>query len=430
MIDFEQRQVLNSARRFLEPFRGNLKDLSAASFAAVADFLLARPDGVEELLEELCAWDEREIDALLAAAWRSRSAEGRELAALILQRRGTTGLVYRIEEIMEDDGGARWLVDVLAEVEDDESTRLLLRLLDHPDFSIRQRAADGIAAHRASLELSDFIRHLARPLVKGLAHPDPHQVVRALHRIADPALLPDFGRNTARRAERVLINCVRHEWRSSVRGDAVAALGEIGSRAAVRCLVDMLSREDESFHRDVVIALRKIRPENALIALLGLLQSKDPIIREEAANALGAIGDAKAVKRLRLLLEDEDKDVRQEAVLALGKLGGREVLIALEKALDDPDPMVRATACNALAENLGGRAQSDLIHALYDVSPLVRSEAAYHLGNVGGKEARRHLERKLGDRERDPFGEPVAREARRAIFRLDLMASRRRRAAR
>ncbi len=430
MIDFEQRQVLSSARRFLAPFRENLKEIDPSAFAAVSEFLLARREGMEELLHELCGWSDRELDAFLGAAWRSESDEAREIAALVLQRRGSFGLVYRIEEILGQSGGARWMVDVLGDVQDDESTRLLIQLLDHRDFSIRQRAADGIASHRSTLEPRAFIRHLARPLVKALAHPEPHAVVRALHRIADPALLPDFGRDAARRAERVLINCVRHESRSSVRGDAVAALGEIGSRAAVRCLVDMLSRKDESFHRDVVIALRKIRPENALVALLGLLQSPDPIIREEAAHALGSIGDASAVKRLRLLLEDEDTDVRQEAVLALGKLGGREVLVALEKALDDPDPMVRAAAVSALAQSLGGRAQGDLIHALYDVSPLVRNEAAYHLGNLGNQEARQHLEAKLGDGERDPFGEPVARQVRRSLRRMDVMAERRRRAAR
>ena len=429
MIDFEQRQAFANAKRFLEPFKENLKELPASAFALVSDFLFAGEGSTEDLLEELCAWDDRQLDGFLSAAWRCESAEGRELAALLLQRRGTTGLVYRLEEIASREGGTRWLVDVLAEVYDDESTRLLLSFLDHHQFSIRQRAADGIAAHRATLQPRDFVRHLAHPLVKSLAHPQPHSAIRALHRIADPTLLPNFGKDAARRAERVLINCVRHEMRSSVRGDAVAALGEIGSRASVHCLVDMLSREDEIFHRDVVIALRKIRPENALVALLGLLQNKDPIIREEAANALGTIGDPAAVKRLRLLLEDKDKDVRQEAVLALGKLGGHEVLVSLEKALDDPDPLVRVAACSALAESRGDRAQADLIRALYDVSPIVRTEAAYYLGNVGGREARAHLERKLEDRERDLFGESVARQARRSLFRLDIMATRRKRAA-
>ena len=62
----------------------------------------------------------------------------------------------------------------------------------------------------------------------------------------------------------------------------MAALGEIGSRAAVRCLVDMLSREDESFHRDVVIALRKIA---ALVR--GAMWTRIP--PEEQARRVAAI---------------------------------------------------------------------------------------------------------------------------------------------
>ena len=71
-----------------------------------------------------------------------------------------------------------------------------------------------------------------------------------------------------------------------------------------------------------------------------------------------------------------------------------------------------------------------MIRALYDEAPGVRTEAAYHLGNVGDATAKDHLEGKLSDRELDAYGEPVAKEARRSIFRLELMAARRRRAAR
>ena len=430
MIDFEQRGILRSAQRFLGPFKRPAEEISVRDFQAVVDFLLAHSGGTEALLNELCSWEDRELDSFLGASWRSGVPEARELAAQLLMRRGCVGLVFRLEEILRDEDGARWLTEVLSEVDDDESTRLLIQMLDHGELEVRRAASRGLYQHRTRLDAREFVRHLARPLVQQLAHPQLNASVRCLHRIADRALEPDFGKDAARRAERVLINCVRHETRASVRGDAVAALGEIGSKSAVRCLVDMLAREDASFHREVVIALRKIHPQRALMALLGLLQSRDPIIREEAANALGAIGNPRAVKRLRVLLDDENADVRQEAVLALGRLGGREVLVSLEKALQDPDPSVRISACSALALSLGDRAQGKLIRALYDTAAGVRSEAAFHLGSLGDEGVRVHLEGRLLDLERDGFGEPVAREARRSIFRIDLMAARRKRALR
>ena len=254
----------------------------------LAEFL-ATHDARDELVRSICEWPQGMLVEFLQVTWNHSRYEIQNLAEGILICHGSTGLVRWLEEIHTKPGGARWLVDVLTNVHDDDATRLLLGCLDHPEVSIRRRAADGLASHRGSLDTRAFIRFLAQPLVHISAVPDPTTLVRALHRIADPALEPEFGKDAARRAERVLINSVRHEKRAAVRGDAIAALGEIGSRTAVHCLVDMLSRHERAFHREVVIALRKIHPDRALIALLGLLQSQDPIIREEAANALGEI---------------------------------------------------------------------------------------------------------------------------------------------
>ena len=421
MIDFGRRPKRGQVEDFLRRLRLSVFDGAPAAdvYRVLSGALHGEPARAEHVLTTLCLWSDRELAAFLDAAWDSEIPEARDVATVVLQRRGLTGLLRFVDRLCQDGEGTRWLVDVLAEVRDDESTRLLLGFMDHPNSSIVKRAADGLAGHRAHVDGRAFVRELARPLVGRLSHPDPFAAVRAMHRLADPSLEPDFGSDTARRAERVLINCVMYERRPAVRGDAIAALGDLGSRAAVRCLVDMLHRDDASFHRDVVIALRKIRPDRALIALLGLLQSRDPIIREEAANALGEIGDRQAVRRLRDLMDDENADVRQEAVLALGKLGGREVLDALDRALADDDAHVRINACSALAASLGRLAGGKLIRALYDGSPDVRAEAAHLLGELGDESARRHLELLTGDTARDAFGERVGTVVRKALSRLD-----------
>jgi HEAT repeat protein len=420
MIDFGRRPSRHQVARFVERLRPpHGAGLRAEHYRDLADLLQSDGGAGEDLLTALCTWPDAELLPFLEAAHDTGLAEARDLVEAILQRRGLVGLLPWIERLLQDTDATRWLVDVLAGVLDDNATRILVGLMDHPSLSIRKRAADGLAGHRANLDVRDFVRFVAEPLTGQLSWPDPLAAVRALQRLADPSLEPDFGPEAARRAERVLINCVVLERRPQVRGDAIAALGDLGSRASVRCLVDMLHREDESFHHDVVIALRKIRPDRALIALLGLLQSRDPIIREEAANALGEIGDRQAVRRLRDLLDDENADVRQEAVLALGKLGGREVLDALERALADRDMRVRINACSALAEGLGRQAQGKLIGALYDPSADVRSEAAQLLGDVGDESALRHLELLVHDQARDSFGDRVGAVARKAVSRLE-----------
>ena len=421
MIDFRRKTTRGQVRGFLGRVRTTLHDAAPSGdmYRILADALHADPAIAEQTLTDLCLWNDEDLVVFLEGAWDSEIPEATDVAAAVLQRRGLTGLLPWIERLLREESGARWLVDVLGEVYDDDSTRLLIGLMDHGSSSIRKRAADALASKRSRIDGRAFVRFLTFPLVHTLTHPSPLQAVRALHRLADPALEPDLGRDVARRAERALVNCVVHERRPSVRGDAIAALGDLGSRAAVRCLVDMLHRDDSTFHRDVVIALRKIRPDRALIALLGLLRSSDPIIREEAASALGEIGDRQAVRRLRQLLDDENADVRQEAVLALGKLGGREVLDALDRALADGDPQVRINACSALAEGVGRSAQGKLIRALYDGSPDVRAEAAHLLGDIGDDEARRHLELMLNDAARDSFGDRVGAVVRKALYRID-----------
>lgn len=420
MIDFGRKPSGDQVSRFVARLRApGPSGVRADHYRALADLLQAEGGAGEDMLTAFCRWSDVDLVEFLEGAQASGVSEALDLAEAILQRRGLVGLLPWIDELLQHGDGTRWLVDVLAGVLDDHATRILIGLMDHGSMSIRKRAADALAAHRPTVEVRSFVRFLAEPLTSQLSWPDPLAAVRALQRIADPSLEPEFGREAARRAERVLRNCVVHERRPAVRGDAIAALGDLGSRASVRCLVDMLHREDESFHRDVVIALRKIRPDRALIALLGLLQSRDPIIREEAASALGEIGDRQAVRRLRDLLDDDDADVRQEAVLALGKLGGREVLDALERALADRDMRVRINACSALAEGLGRSAQGKLIRALYDPSADVRAEAAQLLGDIGDEDALRHLELLVPDVSRDAFGDRVGAIARKAVSRVE-----------
>ncbi len=422
MIDFSPQPDRSSAIQLLGRLgsgfdaRGGLHDPFVEVFHLYCNF----PAWREEILADLCTWENDALITFLDHCGEQEVGESMDLAADLLARRGMAGLTAWAEALAARPSGARWLVEVLSDVPDLCGTGILIGFMDHPDQSVRRRASDGLCGHRSRIDTRALVRHLAEPLVRRLTHPDPLAAVRALQRLADAALEPDFGTDTARRAERVLRNCVAHETRAAVRGDAIAALGEIGSRSSVRCLVDMLHRDDSLWHREVVIALRKIRPERALLALLGLLQSRDPIIREEAANALGEIGDRQAVRRLRNLLDDEDHDVRQEAVLALGKLGGAEVLDALERALSDSSAEVRIVACSALADTLGRSAQAKLIRALYDDSPNVRAEAAYLLGNIGDAAAEPHLRLWIDDPERDGFGDRVGTVAQRALMRLSV----------
>jgi HEAT repeat protein len=258
MIDFLHQRHEGSLRDFLILLAEDRFVPTSQDFGRLADLLHAAPSTNEELVMALCRLPDPQLCTFCEAALRCEVPEATDLVEAVLMRRGLVGLLAFVEPIIEEDRNVLWLADLLAEVCDDDSTRILLRLLDHHSAGVRSRAAEGLRAHRSSVDPRGLVRSLAMPLVRELSRPDPFQAIRALQRLAEPALEPDFGRGCSRRAERVLINCVIHERRQNIRGDAIAALGDLGSRDAVRCLVEALHREDQGLHQEVVIALRQL----------------------------------------------------------------------------------------------------------------------------------------------------------------------------
>ncbi len=83
-------------------------------------------------------------------------------------------------------------------------------------------------------------------------------------------------------------------------------------------------------------------------ALLSELSSAEPGMRYEAAHACGEMGHPDLVRHLAPLVEDEDHEVAREAIWALGEIGGTQARRLLERCLRRPEEDIREAAEEAL----------------------------------------------------------------------------------
>jgi HEAT repeat protein len=93
----------------------------------------------------------------------------------------------------------------------------------------------------------------------------------------------------------------------------------------------------------------------------GELHNTNPAMRYEAARACGELGAKTAVPELVALVSDPDREVQFAAVGALGQIGGRQARRVLERCAHSADEAMRLTAEDALAELHLGQQSLDLL---------------------------------------------------------------------
>ncbi|MFQ6096375.1 MAG: HEAT repeat domain-containing protein, partial [Armatimonadota bacterium] len=129
-----------------------------------------------------------------------------------------------------------------------------------------------------------------------------------------------------------------------LREQAALALGEIGTREALRALLRAAPKAPDALRRSIEFGLVKIRDPDADRIFLDTLKSGDPAQREAAARVLGIRGVPDAVPPLIEALRDEEPGVRLQAVQALGTIGDPTAIASVERLLEDSDPDVRKKA--------------------------------------------------------------------------------------
>lgn len=122
----------------------------------------------------------------------------------------------------------------------------------------------------------------------------------------------------------------------AVREEAAGALAKLGP-TAVPVLIEALTHQEWLVRLHAVEALGKTRSPDAVEPLLHLLfNDRDSSLREDAVRALGEIGDARAVEFLLMVLKEPG--LRPLAADALGRIGDQRAVPALVAVLQGVEP--------------------------------------------------------------------------------------------
>ncbi len=140
---------------------------------------------------------------------------------------------------------------------------------------------------------------------------------------------------------------------NEARSDIVRAIGKIGDKEAVPCLLRLLdepehlelyrefedglySREYPGLYPEILQTLGNIGDSQLIPIFSTILQNDSKCHhRQLAARALGKISDPKAASVLCDALKDEDLGVCKDAANALGKLGNRAAIQALAEFMQE-----------------------------------------------------------------------------------------------
>jgi aminopeptidase N len=213
------------------------------------------------------------------------------------------------------------------------------------------------------------------------------------------------------------IRAAREDPVGAVRGEAIAALGRWGGKAAVNPLLDLVEDEDMGVRQAAVGALGQTRDDRALGVLQEIFAGdRNDYVEAEAAAALG---NFPSPETRRLLLDgmsrpSHDEVIRSGIIRALAGMDDPDLLptILAETEYGKPPPSRLATLevlRTWVARDL--RVQDRLVDLLKDPQVRIRRSAAEILGDVGNREALPGLKEMAG---RDINGRNRDR-ARRAI---------------
>jgi HEAT repeat protein len=159
-------------------------------------------------------------------------------------------------------------------------------------------------------------------------------------------------------------------------GAIAGLLAATGEPAAVEVLGSALSKMPWEKREHAIAALGKMKQKEAVKPLLEMLSGYSAA---SAARALGQIGDPQAIDPLREALKSAGPSAEMDIFLALSKLGFEDVVKLVSERLSDPDPEVRRAAVQILGTLGDDEARKALETVRFDLDRLVRAEAGNFL---------------------------------------------------
>ncbi|HVG85679.1 MAG TPA: peptidylprolyl isomerase, partial [Vicinamibacterales bacterium] len=131
--------------------------------------------------------------------------------------------------------------------------------------------------------------------------------------------------------------------------EAVVALGQLRSPAAVDVLLDTASAPWPTLRGASLVALARIDPDVFISVIAGLDNDPEWSVRAALASALAELPERRGDARLAGMLADDDQRVLPAVLTALAATGASSATSVLSARLSAEDPVVRMAAANGLA---------------------------------------------------------------------------------
>lgn len=339
------------------------------------------PTPADPTVEELLASMEAEYDGItyatlarmLVVKGEALKAEGNfdRLFPLLL------GLLNQNADEMRSGECRESALDAFRILARDETAEHLLDHLQDEDF--KQKEIVFMILHHLGRDVVDSIVHRIAAC-ENLSI--KKTLTTALLRIGPPAVPPlldvlkDGRREFARAAIAVLgemgsrdavrgLSLTAYHADNRIRIDSIRALARVGGKEATEVLTDLLRDANSAIRRQAILWLGISRNERAVQPLLDLILERDIMgrtltLKKEALLALGRIGDRRAldplfrlVRKRHLLARDRWDALKVLAVDAIGQIGGDIARKFLEKTALRGGSLGRA--CAAVLETMGGK---------------------------------------------------------------------------
>ncbi|HOI16716.1 MAG TPA: HEAT repeat domain-containing protein, partial [Geobacteraceae bacterium] len=212
--------------------------------------------------------------------------------------------------------------------------------------------------------------HIEKTLTTALLRIGPPAVPPLLEALKDGrrgfvrtaiAVMGEMGNRDAVRG----LSLTAYHVDNRIRIDAIRALARIGGKEATEVLLDLLRDANSAIRRQVILWLGITRNERAVQPLLDLIFERDVMgksitLKKEALLAIGRIGDRRAleplfrlVRKRHMLARDRWEGLKILAVEAIGRIGGDSARDFLEKTEMRGGSVGRA--CSAVLETMGGK---------------------------------------------------------------------------
>ncbi len=234
----------------------------------------------------------------------------------------------------KDSAVQKAVIQAMGEIGGTDEARLLLPYIGNRDIILQQLAVDSIVKIANASIIPELLEYLGDK---------DANVRRAAVYILNGLNDPDTAS--------VLIKALKDgDW--WVREIATDALSELGGSKISSMIIKLLEAKDVGIRRSAVEFYCKVKDANAYKMLANLLNDDDWWVREKAITALGLIGDPRAIPAITRMIPDYE--VVWAIPKALSRIGGSEALKPLAQLMNDPRKQVRSEVAKAL-HDIGGK---------------------------------------------------------------------------